>query len=1009
MSMPRRGARACALALLPWCGAADGRPALPGDDRQAAAARRLAEAERLWSEGRSAEDAERALAAYRDALELWTAAGEPGARAVAARRLGEALLALGQSGPAVAALRQALSLGREAGDPETECLCLSALILAEVEAGALPDAQVHAQQALGLGLSSASRRCEAAAQNAAGEVASFTGRTPDAPTHYERAIAIGRQLGDRRIEARALLNLGYAMADLSRLAEARSAYESALAGWRSVGDRRGEARTLIGLAQAHGIAGEKQEALRRYDEARGLVASLGDRWGQAVVESGMGAAYFQLGDPESSIGHYTRAVELFRAAGVRYGEAANRLHLGASLAALGRREEALAEEGSALTIARSLKDARLEARALQRIGQIQADLGRLDDALASQRQAATIARGAGDVRAESEALSAIGELVARGGCDEQARRSFADARGLAREARDRYSESKALFGLARISSACGRLDDAVEEVRASLALVEDLRADVASLELRASYMASIRDRHELEIDLHTRRHALDATQGHDARAFEAAEAARARSLLDALAGVRAGIHEGVDPALLAREVAVRQQLNAIAGRLARLTRAEREAAPELERAVDALRLEDRELRGRLRAVSPRHAGLLDPRPLSLADIQGAVLDEQSVLLQYFVGQTRSYMWAVARGSLTSRVLPGAREMEDVVRPYLATLAEPAAPRGARSLVEAHEPRPDATAAAAVSRMLLDPVADQIDGRRILVVADGVLEGLPFAALPNPRSAPAADEQPRPLLRRHEIVTLPSASTLALVRAAGGPKAPWQQSVAVFADPIFEADDPRLPPRSPRAPSGGGLRGSERPGAFPRLLGSAHEARRIAAAVMASDLWIGARATRSSALEASLGRHRVVHFATHAYVDAERPELSSIVLSLYDERGEPRDGFLRLNDVYNMRLPVDLVVLSACSSALGKPVAGEGLTSLVRGFMYAGARRVLASLWKVDDEATAELMAHFYEGLWRRGLSPSAALREAQLAISSQRRWRDPFYWAAFVVSGDWEP
>jgi CHAT domain-containing protein/tetratricopeptide (TPR) repeat protein len=1005
--MSRRGAWACALALLPWCGVADGRPALPGDDRLAAAARRLAEAERLWSDGRSAEDAERALAAYRDALELWTAAGEAGARALAARRLGEALLALGQSGPAVAALRQALSLGREAGDPETECLCLSALILAEVEAGALADAQVHAQQALALGLSSGSRRCEAAAQNAAGEVASFTGRTPDAPAHYERAIAIGRQLGDRRIEARALLNLGYAMADLSRLAEARGAYEAALVGWRTTGDRRGEARTLIGLAQAHGIAGEKQEALRRYDEARGLVASLGDRWGEAVVESGMGAAYFQLGDPESSIGHYTRAVELFRAAGVRYGEAANRLHLGASLAAVGRREEALAEEGRALAMARALSDARLEARALQRIGQVLADLGRVDDALGSQRQAASIARGVGDVRAESEALSAIGELVARGGCNQEARRSFADARGLAREARDRYSESKALLGLARISSACGRLDDAVEEVRASLALVEDLRAEVAGLELRASYMASIRDRHELEIELHTRRHALDPTQGHDARAFEAAEAARARSLLDALAGVRAGIHEGVDPALLAREVAVRQQLNAMAGRLTRLTRAEREAAPELEQAVDALRREDRELRGRLRAESPRYAGLVDPRPRSLAEIQGSVLDEQSVLLHYFVGRSRSYLWAITRGGIAARVLPGSRDMEAVVRPYLATLGEPTGPRARRPAV-GFETGPAGAAASAVSEMLLAPIGDMLERRRILVVADGILETLPFAALPDPRPAPGAGEVPEPLLRRHEIVTLPSASTLALARA-GEPPAPWTESVVVFADPVFEADDPRLPPRGSRAPEGAGLRRAGRGVAFPRLLGSAHEARRIAAAATVSDLRIGARASRAGALDAGLGRHRVVHFATHAYVDVERPELSSVVLSLYDERGEPRDGFLRLNDVYNMRLPVDLVVLSACSSALGKPVAGEGLTSLVRGFMYAGARRVLASLWKVDDEATAELMAHFYEGLWRRGLSPSAALREAQLAISSQRRWRDPFYWAAFVVSGDWEP
>jgi CHAT domain-containing protein len=135
---------------------------------------------------------------------------------------------------------------------------------------------------------------------------------------------------------------------------------------------------------------------------------------------------------------------------------------------------------------------------------------------------------------------------------------------------------------------------------------------------------------------------------------------------------------------------------------------------------------------------------------------------------------------------------------------------------------------------------------------------------------------------------------------------------------------------------------------------------------------------------------------------------EHPELSGIVLSMMNEQAQPQDGFLRLHDIYNLELPVDLVVLSACNSGLGKQYRGEGLVGIVRGFMYAGAERVVASLWKVDDEATGELMKLFYHEMLKNGLTPAAALRQAQIELWRQKSWRSPFYWAAFVIQGDWQ-
>jgi CHAT domain-containing protein len=234
-------------------------------------------------------------------------------------------------------------------------------------------------------------------------------------------------------------------------------------------------------------------------------------------------------------------------------------------------------------------------------------------------------------------------------------------------------------------------------------------------------------------------------------------------------------------------------------------------------------------------------------------------------------------------------------------------------------------------------------------------------------------------------------------------------------VAVLADPVFEADDPRVRARRKHAAAARRSRaletdGEEAPGPPARLIGSRREADAILAHAPARATLraLDFEASRATATGGRLAGFRVVHFATHGIVDHVHPELSGIVLSLVDAAGKPQDGVLRLHDVYNLRLRADLVVLSACDTALGPNVRGEGLIGLTRGFLYAGARSVLASLWRVDDAATAELMRRFYDGLLgATRLTPAAALRAAQAGMARDPRWSDPFHWAGFVLQGDW--
>jgi hypothetical protein len=337
----------------------------------------------------------------------------------------------------------------------------------------------------------------------------------------------------------------------------------------------------------------------------------------------------------------------------------------------------------------------------------------------------------------------------------------------------------------------------------------------------------------------------------------------------------------------------------------------------------------------------------------------------------------------------------------------------------------------------LSRILLGPVARELGTKRLVIVASGTLQYLPFGALPAPGGPIAAqvsrkDQTPRdpsgysPLMADHEIVSLPSASALALLRREAPGREPATRTVAVLADPVFDKNDPRvslkvlasaagetLPHQSAnraaslvsqeleRAVMDVALRTGNRK--LARLPFTRQEANAIVATAASGSTLkaLDFQASRATVNGGQLGLHRIVHFATHGLLDAERPELSGLVLSLVDETGHAQDGFLRLHEIYNLRLSADLVVLSACQTALGKDVKGEGLVGLIRGFMYAGAPRIAASLWQVDDVATAELMKRFYSAMFKQGMRPAAALRAAQIDMWKHQQWRPP--WGAFIL------
>lgn len=1001
------------------------RPATAQDQGRIAAERAFAEGERLRTQWQ-AESSRLAIEKYETALELWGAAGERREQALTLIIIGDLWQSLGESPKALNYYERARSISQSMGDQGGDGEALNGIAYISLSSGANQEALEHFDRARSLCRDAGNRAGEAQALNNLGEAYYALGNLPESLKYYEQSLAIWRDLNDRQGQALALLNRGYTYSDLSETAKALDSYNEGLLLWRAVKNRWGEAHTLTAIGHLKSKLGEKQEALLMYGEARKLFRPMGDRVGEAFVLNGMGYVYDQLGEMERAFESYGEALELFRAANYPNGEAGSLEKLGMIYYLKGDYPRALEYVQKSFSLFHRLGDRRMEPYPLKGLGMVYEALGERAKALKSYNRALRLIRVGSDRREEPYVLSGIARALEKLGERRKALAHYNQALPLNRSTGDLFGEASTLYNISRLQRDQGNLAEARLQIKAALEIAESLRLNVASQNLRTSYFAAAHQYYELYVDVLMQLHKAHPDGHFVAAALEASELARARSLLETLKDAYADVRQGVDPTLLEQEQSLQQEINNKAERQTLLLANGRaREAEEAARELDKLSGEYAEVRSRIKASSPHYAVLMEPRPLSLGEIQRQVLDDGSLLLEYSLGDERSYVWAVSSTGIAGYELPKREDVEG-------------AARGLYELIIAHQPRPDESyeqyqarvteadgkywqQAAALSQMLLGPVAEHLGDKRLLIVADGALQYVPFRALTVP--TPPGTAEPIPLGFQHEIINQPSMSSLAALRGEMTRRARPPKLVAVLADPVFERDDSRLQTTggeelaallpNESAEVGHALRDfsfKNSRGGISRLASSLDEAEAIMEAVPDGSGFkaVGFDASRETLNRIDLSQYRIVHFATHGILNNDHPELSGIVLSLLDEQGRPQNGFLRLHDIYNMNLPVDLVVLSACNTGLGKDVRGEGFIGLTRGFMYAGASSVLASLWKVEDAATAELMKHFYDALLKEGLPPAAALRKAQKAMWEQKRWRSPYYWAGFVLQGEYK-
>ena len=771
-----------------------------------------------------------------------------------------------------------------------------------------------------------------------------------------------------------------------RMADAKKNPQPALDAWQKATAELETTDLQYELATAHRQWGDVfmwserfPEALEHLSRAAELFDSGGWLFEEALARGNLAYVETRLGDSRAALGNRTAVLEAEERLGDQFGTAITLLGRGEAFWRLGELQQALEDYTRALALWHKLGETRWEATTLNSLGLLNADLGRTTAARANYGAALATWRKLNDDADFVLTKNNIGMLEAARGEYAAAKASFEEVIALAAKLNDSRSRAYALENLGRVYAALSNHEKALELFHESIELKERLNDVQAAAEThREAGLSQFALHHpsearkEIEIALADSRRIED-------------RAGEVRSLA-ALARVLPDAHEA--EARIAEAITLvestRLELRSRDLRASYFSTARDFYDEAIELALKpggsgAIRAFDWSERGRARTLLDR-AGVnpaeTEHYAFGAAAIQRDLLDSSTALLEYARVRDRFYAFVATASGLRALDLGPARAIESAEEALTAKLRDAAA----------GDPSPEL---ARVAKLVWTAAGGPLESSRVtrvVIAAEGGLARVPFAALPNAAG--------KPLIARFEIELAPSAS---LVLARRTRPRQTSHDVAVFSNPVFSSADPRVVKSVSSVPAKLDLAS---------LPFSAEESRAIQqAAPEGVRAFSGFGASLENFRTAAETPGAVLHVATHAIIEASDPAASRLVFSLVDEKGAPRRGELRVSGIYAMNVRRDLVVLSACRSAEGPEVRGEGPQSLARAFLYAGGRALVSSLWDVGDSAAAAFMQRFYRAIFEHRLAPSAALRAASLDL--RKEGRDIRQWAAFTYSGDW--
>jgi len=823
----------------------------------------------------------------------------------------------------------------------------------------------------------------------------------------EQSLQLWQSTDNKLGQAEAYMAVGEQQMIQNNLMEATRSYETAQKLLEELNVPNRLAEDFISQGFIEYRKGGWQAALSFYTQAQQLIVDeAAEPFMMGQIQAGMAEAFIESGLPLTGLDRFREALNYFRQTNDPFPIIGMQWGIGVAHYFIGNYSEALAILKSSRAEAIGIKQLMLAALCDDFAGRSYFELHDYPNALSHYQAALDGFTQSGNPMEAARVVAMMGRVYQQQGDLKTAKTHYLRALASFEKLSDQLNESATLYALGSLELKQNSIDAAEKYLRQSIDMTDTMRRVSHNADLTAAFSSRVHERYEKYIDCMMRKYNASESQQLVRDAFEVSERARARSLAELLRATQANLFPGLDPQLAAEETQLRGFLNDNENAKIRLLSRKSYETSEL----NALESEYQQLKAKhdqiiqdIRARNASYAQVIQPTAWDLNKIQQQVVaDDQTVLLEFSLGEEKSYLWAVTRSGIKSYELPNEQQIENLATRVHKLLSTPPLTDNDTNLSSAVQD---------LARMILWPAAEHLNNHRIIVVPDGVLNYIPFQILPS-----SADN--KPLVEDQEIINAPSASTFGELQEEAVARQPAPNVLAAFGDPVFAADDQAKESRNDQVIASARLRSAVRdtnlndqdfdPTGLSRLFYAERELDSLRD--VAGDRTLIVReydATRERFLKTDLTQFSILHLVTHGYFNPKHPENSGFVLTDVDRNQKPMEGFVGLREIYELRAPVLLVVLSACQTALGENVRGEGLMGMTRGFMHAGASSVVASLWEVDDRATAELMRLFYANMLQRGMKTGEALRAAQNSIRQRPEWRSPHYWAAFTLQGEY--
>ncbi len=829
-----------------------------------------------------------------------------------------------------------------------------------------------------------------------GAVHGSLGQYELALAYYHKALPILTKTGDKNLQSLTLWSIGWVYLAFNDYARAFEYYQQALNIAAETGDKWGQARYLGSTGLITSRQGNYAKALELYEKSLAIASEIGDRDEQARQYGNMATVFAEICDYEKSLEYYNQALSLTRAIGHKSEEARQLGNMGDLYISLKDLNNATRLYQQALQIVREIGEKYHEAWFLGCLGKISTQTGKYDSANHLIRQGLKIAWEIHSANCETMLEMTLADLNLKMEKYDASLALFTKILENGQNADDPIREIQAHYGLAVISEKKHQPQDALRHYLRAIDKIDQIRQYLSTNETKVGFLENWLQVYESTIQILADLHQKHPADGYDQRAFTVAEKAKARALLDIVYQGKifhnlTEIPDEFRQQLLLNESDLEKLYTTLANEMAKTeTVGHKPAADSISRKIHVLESKKTELLKELHKKHPGYYQLTHPDVLSARRVQAQVLGKNQVLVEYFVGNEQLYCWILSRSEIHfSTVKLGKKDLAAVLAkasPLFDKDKKP--PAGALDHRWARlEPK--------YLHELYEQVLGHVAGRylkpndELIIVPDDILCYFPFEIM--------IADQNRYLIEDHPISYGLSASLLN-PGLRKGTKAAGE--LLAFANPSFP--NGREAAVSKWVHEIAAIRSIFRDDQFAPLPNSETEVREIAGTFSNSAVYIGKEATESY-FKQWADSYRFIHLATHHIIDDIQPMYSKIVLARGNTSAE--DGLLQTYEIYNLRLNAEMVVLSGCSSGLGKLHRGEGMIGLTQAFFYAGAPSIVVSLWPVEDESSAFLMKQFYVHL-KTGLSKTRALQKAKAGLIRSTDWqRDPFYWAPFILIG----